>query len=324
MNYLKELITGLPGDIIANLITAAITATLTFIISVRGKNPGAEANIHTDQSNGQRIFAPNNSGIIDASQHHTTTHNTVINKTTVNARDYGNQSPSDDTAGAMLLCVIGVVLSVAAALFITTLIPALTWLPVTSAVPALLIAAITLFKHWGSYTTRARTKTILTWLLTLVSGAQTFTYLHTSQNLTNPYSLFSIYHSTDVAVQPTDGWGTEFIHRATHLIFAGDRTLFLAWGIGLLTLAVLALIYIFLLQMLLGSLLFPATSNGRSFGRVLTSFNNSFVTAKWGSFVIFSLLTLVLPWITSQDGFTLVLDWGRAANEWLQSLIQTF
>lgn len=58
MNYLKELITGLPGDIIANLIAAAITATLTFIISVRGKNPGAETNIHADQSSGQRIFAP--------------------------------------------------------------------------------------------------------------------------------------------------------------------------------------------------------------------------------------------------------------------------
>lgn len=58
MNYLKELITGLPGDIIANLIAAAITATLTFIISVRGKNLGAEANIHADQSSGQRIFAP--------------------------------------------------------------------------------------------------------------------------------------------------------------------------------------------------------------------------------------------------------------------------
>lgn len=326
MDYLKELINGLPGDVLANLIAGAIATVLTLTLGIRGKSPEAERNIHVDQSSGQRIYAPGMIGnitAVDASQHHTTT-STVINKTTVNAQHYGNQASSEDPAGTLFLGSISAVLSVAVALFVTTLIPIFTWLPVVSAIPALLITAVILAMRRKSYTSRAQAKAIFVGFLTLLAAAQATIYMRASQDLANPYSLLSIYRSTDSAVLPTDGWGMEFIHRAGYLVLKGDRTPFFAWGIGLIVLVFLTLIYIYLLHMMLGSLLFPATSNGHTFGRFFTGLNSSFVTAGWKSFIILSILTFALPWAGSHEGITQLFEWGVAAQAQLHELITTF
>lgn len=326
MDYLKELINGLPGDVLANLIAGAIATVLTLTLGIRGKSPEAERNIHVDQSSGQRIYAPGMIGnitAVDASQHHTTT-STVINKTTVNAQHYGNQASSEDPAGTLFLGSISAVLSVAVALFVTTLIPIFTWLPVVSAIPALLITAVILAMRRKSYTSRAQAKAIFVGFLTLLAAAQATIYMRASQDLANPYSLLSIYRSTDSAVLPTDGWGMEFIHRAGYLVLKGDRTPIFAWGIGLIVLVFLTLIYIYLLHMMLGSLLFPATSNGHTFGRFFTGLNSSFVTAGWKSFIILSILTFALPWAGSHEGITQLFEWGVAAQAQLHELIATF
>lgn len=64
MTNLNDIVAGLPGDVLANLIAGAITTGLTITLGMRGRNPGAEANIHTDQSSGQRIFAPTTQALL--------------------------------------------------------------------------------------------------------------------------------------------------------------------------------------------------------------------------------------------------------------------
>ena len=323
MNDLKDLVAGLPGSVLANLIAGAITAVLTLIFGLRGTNPAAATNIHIDKSTGQRIYAPDNQGSIDASQHQTTTKTTVISKTTVSTKHYGNQADPDDAAGALILCFIGAVLALAATLFVTTLIPALSFLPICTALPVLILAGILLIKNRASYTSQARAKAMFAWFLALGASSQATVFLRASQDTSNPYSLFSIYQTTDQAVQATDGWGVQLIHRALFLL-TGDRAFLIAWLIALIALAGLTFIYLYSLQLTLGALLFPASSNGKTFGRALTHANTSFITITWPALTASGVLYLTLPWIASPEGLTFIFTAGSTISTWLQQAITTF
>lgn len=317
MNYLKELITGLPGDILANLIATATTTILAFIISVRGKNPGAEANIHADQSNGQRIFAPNNSGIIDSSQHHTTTHkNTVI-------KNYGSQSTSsrsgDDTPwlyGILAVMGVGVVL------WASRLLPFITPLPLYIGGAVALIAVITLIARRASFTTVALRKTALA--ITGLIGASiltTFTMVQ-AQNLANPYSLLSI---ADRAQNMT---GSDKVlsgapARAFQLMSPGNQEYMYAFLLGTLTIIFSWLTLLYYLRITLGSLLFPASSNGQQFTGLLASLNTSFVKSSWLGMVNMAALAYLMFWIVSPEGTTHIFSWATVAFTWLQEFIKT-
>lgn len=317
MNYLKELITGLPGDIIANLITAAITATLTFIISVRGKNPGAETNIHADQSSGQRIFAPNNSGIIDASQHHTTTHkNTVI-------KNYGSQNTSsrsaDDTPwlfGFLAIMGIGV------ALWASRFLPFITPLPLYIGGAVALIAVITLIVRRASFTTVALRKAALA--ITGLIGASVLTTLTMAQaqNLANPYSLLSIADRAQ-SMTGNDKVLSGALIRAFYLISPGNQQYMYAFLLGTLTIIFSWLILFYHLRITLGSLLFPASSNGQQFTGPLAGLNTSFVKSSWLGMVTMAALAYLMFWIASPEGTTHIFSWATVAFTWLQEFIKT-
>lgn len=317
MNYLKELITGLPGDIIANLIAAAITATLTFIISVRGKNPGAEANIHADQSSGQRIFAPNNSGIIDASQHHTTTHkNTVI-------KNYGSQNTSsrsaDDTPwlfGFLAIMGIGV------ALWASRFLPFITPLPLYIGGAVALIAVITLIVRRASFTTVALRKAALA--ITGLIGASVLTTLTMAQaqNLANPYSLLSIAGRVQ-NMAGTDKVLSGAPARAFQLMSPGNQEYMYAFLLGTLTIIFSWLTLLYYLRITLGSLLFPASSNGQQFTGSLASLNTSFVKSSWLGMVTMAALICLMSWIASPEGTEHIFSWATVAFTWLQEFIKT-
>lgn len=317
MHYLKELITDLPGNVLANLIAAAITATLTFIISVRGKNPGAEANIHADQSSGQRIFAPNNSGIIDASQHHTTTHkNTVI-------KNYGSQNTSsrsaDDTPwlfGFLAIMGIGV------ALWASRFLPFITPLPLYIGGAVALIAVITLIVRRASFTTVALRKTAFA--ITGLIGASVLTTLTVAQaqNLANPYSLLSIADRAQ-NMAGTDKVLSGAPARAFQLMSPGNQEYMYAFLLGTLTIIFSWLTLLYYLRITLGSLLFPASSNGQQFTGSLASLNTSFVKSSWLGMVTMAALASLMPWIASPEGTEHIFSWATAGFSWLQEFIKT-
>lgn len=317
MNYLKELITGLPGDILANLIAAAITATLTFIISVRGKNPGAEANIHADQSSGQRIFAPNNSGIIDASHYHTTTHkNTVI-------KNYGSQNTSsrstDDTPwlfGFLAIMGIGV------ALWASRFLPFITPQPLYIGGAVALIAVITLIVRRASFTTVALRKAALA--VTGLIGASVLTTLTMAQaqNLANPYSLLSIADRAQ-NMAGTDKVLSGAPARAFQLMSPGNQEYMYAFLLGTLTIIFSWLTLLYYLRIALGSLLFPASSNGQQFTGSLASLNTSFVKSSWLGMVTMATLACLMSWIASPEGTEHIFSWATAAFTWVQEFVKT-
>lgn len=317
MNYLKELITGLPGDIIANLIAAAITATLTFVISVRGKNPGAEANIHADQSSGQRIFAPHNSGIIDASQHHTTTHsNTVI-------KNYGSQNTSSGSGrdtpwlfGFLAIMGIGV------ALWASRFLPFITPLPLYIGGAGALIAVVMLLTRRTSFTTVALRKTALA--ITGLIGASVLTTLTMAQaqNLANPYSLLSIADRAQ-NMAGSDKVLSGALIRALYLMSPGNQEYMYAFLLGTLTIIFSWLTLLYYLRITLGSLLFPASSNGQQFTGSLARLNTSFVKSSWLGMFTMAALACLMPWIASPEGTTHIFSWATVAFTWLQEFIKT-
>lgn len=317
MNYLKELITGLPGDIIANLIAAAITATLTFIISVRGKNPGAEANIHADQSSGQRIFAPHNSGIIDASQHHTTTHsNTVI-------KNYGSQNTSSGS-GRDTPWLVGflAIMGIGVALWASRFLPFITPLPLYIGGAVALIAVITLIVRRASFTTVALRKAALA--ITGLIGASVLTTLTMAQaqNLANPYSLLSIADRAQ-SMTGNDKVLSGALIRAFYLISPGNQQYMYAFLLGTLTIIFSWLILFYHLRITLGSLLFPASSNGQQFTGPLASLNTSFVKSSWLGMATMAALAYLMFWIVSPEGTTHIFSWATVAFTWLQEFIKT-
>lgn len=317
MNYLKELITGLPGDIIANLIAAAITATLTFIISVRGKNLGAEANIHADQSSGQRIFAPHNSGIIDASQHHTTTHsNTVI-------KNYGSQNTSSGS-GRDTPWLVGflAVMGIGVALWASRFLPFITPLPLYIGGAVALIAVITLIVRRASFTTVALRKAALATTGLIGASVLTTLTMAQAQNLVNPYSLLSIADRAQ-SMTGNDKVLSGALIRAFYLISPGNQQYMYAFLLGTLTIIFSWLILFYHLRITLGSLLFPASSNGQQFTGPLAGLNTSFVKSSWLGMVTMAALAYLMFWIASPEGTTHIFSWATVAFTWLQEFIKT-
>lgn len=104
MNDLKDLVAGLPGNVLANLISTAIAAPFALILGLKGRNPQAKANLSIDQNTGQVVYAPENSGTIDSTyidQSQKQTITTVI-------KNYGSQSgPSRSNDDPWLYGILG-------------------------------------------------------------------------------------------------------------------------------------------------------------------------------------------------------------------------
>lgn len=311
MTSLNDLAAALP-----NLIAGDITTGLTITLGMRDKNPGAEANIYTDQSSGQRIFVPNNSGIVDASQHHTTTRSTVIK----NYRSQNTSSRSaDDTPwlfGFLAIMGIGV------ALWASRFLPFITPLPLYIGGAVALIAVITLIVRRASFTTVALRKAALA--ITGLIGASVLTTLTMAQaqNLANPYSLLSIADRAQ-SMTGNDKVLSGALIRAFYLISSGNQQYMYAFLLGTLTIIFSWLILFYHLRITLGSLLFPASSNGQQFTGPLAGLNTSFVKSSWLGMVTMAALAYLMFWIASPEGTTHIFSWATVAFTWLQEFIKT-
>lgn len=311
MTSLNDLAAALP-----NLIAGDITTGLTITLGMRDKNPGAEANIYTDQSSGQRIFVPNNSGIVDASQHHTTTRSTVIK----NYRSQNTSSASaDDTPwlfGFLAIMGIGV------ALWASRFLPFITPLPLYIGGAVALIAVITLIVRRASFTTVALRKAALA--ITGLIGVSVLTTLTMAQaqNLANPYSLLSIADRAQ-NMAGSDKVLSGAPARAFQLMSPGNQEYMYAFLLGTLTIIFSWLTLLYYLRITLGSLLFPASSNGQQFTGSLASLNTSFVKSSWLGMFTMAALACLMPWIASPEGTTHIFSWATVAFTWLQEFIKT-
>lgn len=77
------------------------------------------------------------------------------------------------------------------------------------------------------------------------------------------------------------------------------------------------LVCIYYLKIVLGSLLFPASSNGRVFNQTLSSFNASFIESRRRIMLSLLLLACIMFYLTAPGSFEQLADWAHNLFDWL-------
>lgn len=260
---------------------------------------------------------PNNSGIIDASQHHTTTHNNTVIK------NYGSQNtPSGSGSDTPWLVGFLAIMGIGVALWASRFLPFITPLPLYIGGAVALIAVITLIVRRASFTTVALRKAALA--ITGLIGASVLTTLTMAQaqNLANPYSLLSIADRAQ-SMAGNDKVLSGAPARALQLMSSGNQEYMYAFLLGALTIIFSWLTLLYYLRITLGSLLFPASSNGQQFTGPVASLNTSFVKSSWLGMLVMASLACLMPWTASPEGAEHIFSWATAAFTWLQEFIKT-
>lgn len=301
IEYIREL----PVNIIANIFTGIISSAVAGFIGFKGNNASAKENLVIDGTNGQVIYAPTNTGIIQAThinQSRSLTTNTVI-------KNYGFQnasSSSDDDSpwlyGTFAIMGIGVLL------WASRFLPIIASLPLYVGGTVAFIASLTLILRRASFTTVALRKAVfaifgLAWtsILTALTMVQ-------AQNLANPYSLLSIANKAQ-GVAGNDKVLSGALVRALHLMSPGNQEYMYAFLLGIFTIIFSVLTFFYYLRIALGSLLFPASSNAQQFTGLLASLNTSFVKSSWLGMFAVSALACLMPWVASSEGTAHIFQW---------------
>lgn len=311
MTSLNDLTAALP-----NLIAGDITTGLTITLGMRDKTPAQKLTSILTSPAVNVFFVPNNSGIIDASQHHTTTRSTVI-------KNYGSQNTSsasdDDTPWLHgILAVMGIGVALWASCFLRIITP----LPLYIGGVVALIALVTLIVCRTSFTTVALSKAALSYLGLAGASVLITLTMAQAQNLANPYSLLSIADRAQT-MTGNDKVLSGALIRTFHLMSPGNQEYMYAFLLGIFTIIFSWLILFYHLRITLGPLLFPASSNGQQFTGLLTSLNTSFVKSSWLGMVTMAALAYLMFWIVSPEGTTHIFSWATVAFTWLQEFIKT-
>lgn len=312
---IKEIFQSLPGNVLANLIAAAITAFLALLIGRRGKQAGEAKNI--ELSGGQYIYVDTNQGSIVTQN----TNTSNINKNTIH--NYGNQrssgQPDDEVVLYGILAIIGLGILLVVAKFVLS---AITTLPLYLGGTATLVGGFFLCARRAHYTTVALRKAVSVNIVLLVTSFAAFCTMNQTQDLTNPYSVLAI---SEKAMSAPGGEKilTGAIPRFLYLASNGNQEYVFAFLLSLFAIIISWLICIYYLKIALGSLLFPASSNGKTFVRFISSLNDDFVKIHYSGIFLALSVSGLMVWLTAPGSFELIVSWFESWQNWLAGVLES-
>lgn len=314
MNF-KEIMESLPGNVLANIIAAGVVTGLALIFGFRGKENNASQSIR--KCDGQRIHISANQGTVIGQQAITNRVNTKV------ISNYGVQNSSNQSDDEIILYGFLGVFGFGALMSVAKIaLPIITPLPLTFGIVGAVIAGFLLCVRWAQYTTVALRKAILVCIgLATASIAAFFTMLH-AQDLENSYSILAISEkamSVPGGEKPITGAISRFLYLADN----GNQKYLFAFLLSIFAIIVSWLICFYYLKKVLGSLLFPASSNGKVFNETLTSINTDFVESRPWAMCVVILLSLLMTWLTAPGSFELLASWIESWQDWLAGVLES-
>lgn len=335
MDYLKELINGLPGNVLANIVASLVTLVLAAVFRRKGLSSQASRKIVQNPDTGQRVFAQNSQVSIVGDGSNNTTHTTNVTNNTyknygVQPRTQGKSTSSSDDD--MVLYGFAAVVGFGVLLWLTRYLPAITLVPLWAGGVTVAITSITLWTNRLSYTTVAIRKAIFAVFGLIVSSILATLTMLQAQETSNPYSL------TSIAVHTNQGAGSDkvitgAIPRFLHLTSLGNQEYMYAFLLGVLAFVLNWLAVVYFLHLALGSLLLPASSDGQGgtvapgklgskINRVLNRLSTSFVESSLLRMIVMIVMTGLMTWLITEPGYTQLTAWFASGMDWLQGFIR--
>lgn len=319
-------LSGLFDNVLANLVASGIAAILVLFFGVMG--------IKKKPQTGEKIVSVDNSGNyvgeINGSNNQVTQTNTHIDNSirtnTVN-KNYGAQSQAssdDDTFLIFAGAVLGLGVILTATLYLHYLIAIPLWVAGT----VLLVGGLFFWKQENLYSVAAKSKTYLSGFTLATTAVLLSLTIFTVQNPQNLYSLGRLSQQIETQVPESAGWLKSIIARTGELSFDGTMETKVILGVGVLGFIIAAGLFLMALTRVLGSLLLPATSNGRTFGkyivgRTLNNFNSDFVKSKVWGYAAILFFSVLIFFLTTDQGVELLFHLGDQISDIAKRIVET-
>lgn len=316
---LTNWLSSLFDNVLANFIAAGVAGLLGTIAVATGIRKHKAGAPETTVNNSGNYVGNVGNGSTVHQDNTQDSYNTTINN------NFGNQqnpATAGDTetplvfAGAIAL--IGVILTGAKYLGLLVGIPL--W---SGGILLALSTGFFLFQR-AYYSSAATGKAVMAWVTLAITSVAFSASIFAVQNPNSQYSLGHLSQVTERAVQPTDGWLTAIFNRIS--AFFRDTTPAEKIGlyIGLLVLGIMTALFIAAILRVLGSMLIPASSNGRVFKfKILQNLNNNFIESKWWGYLLASVASLALWFLATDTGTEWVLNVFQQVQDFINNLVKT-
>ena len=174
------------------------------------------------------------------------------------------------------------------------------------------------------YSVAAKKNTVIAWVVLAVISVAFSASIFAVQNTDSQYSLGHLSQVTERAVSSQDGWLEAIAHRGVAFFNYTTTAEKIGLYIGIFVLAILTGLFITAMCRVLGSMLIPASSDGKIFkSKFLQSLNNNFVNSKWWGYLIASGASLALWFLATDVGAEWLLNLFNQIGEFIQHLAET-
>lgn len=315
---LFEILSDIPGNVIANIIATAIISILGVLAGRAGsRSKDNDKNAVIDNSGN---YISTMGGDVYNNKIYTNSFNTEIVKNFGIQRNESTQESDDSTVlifvGSLIL--IGIILSGVKYLRIFA------YAPLWCGGVLILLGVVFFLKQKIYYSFATKTRAVVAWLvLGLVSMAFSGS-ISAVQNPNSQYSLGHLSQVTERAVHPHAGWLTAMGQRTGAFFTDTSSSEKIGLYIALLVLATTTALFISAICRVLGAMLIPASSNGKVFkSKFLQNLNNNFIESKWWGYLLASVASLALWFLATDTGTEWVLNVFQQVQDFINNLVKT-
>lgn len=316
---LTNWLSSLFDNVLANLIAAGVAGLLGTIALATGIRKHKAGAPETTVNNSGNYVGNVGNGSTVHQDNTRDSHNTTINNSFGNQQ---NPATTGDTETPLVfvgaIALIGVILTGAKYLGLLVGIPL--W---SGGILLALSIGFFLFQR-AYYSSAATGKAFMAWVTLAITSLAFSASIFAVQNPNSQYSLGHLSQVTERAVQPTDGWLTAIFNRIGAFFNAATLAEKLGLYTGVLVVGIMTALFISAILRVLGSMLIPASSNGKVFkSKFLQNLNNNFVKSKWWGYLITAVASLALWFIATDAGAEWLLNLFNQIGEFIQRLAET-